>query len=224
MAKRRIVNTKFWSDCYIANLDPSEKLLFLYFLTNPYTNISGAYEISIKQIALDTGFDKEMVEKIIKRFEEDDKIQYLHGYIIVKNFLKHQEYNPKVLKGVENEAQNLPNDIKNIVYDSLSYLNSNSNLNSNPVGKLTPAQEARLFFGGKVENIFDEFKEKLSLSEPLLKTEFQKFILYWTEKNKSGTKERWEQQSTFEVRRRLATWLGKMKDYKTPKNQPNYVL
>lgn len=140
MAKRRLLNTKFWSDNYVSNLDPSEKLLFIYLLTNPYTNISGAYEISIKQIALDTGFDKEMVEKILRRFSLDKKIFYLKGYIIVKNFIKHQELNPKVLKGVENEARNLPESIKKIVYDSLSHLNLNSNINilgetSSPVSK-----------------------------------------------------------------------------------------
>ncbi len=128
MAKRRLINTKFWSDGYISELSPSEKLLFIYLLTNPYTNISGAYEISLKQMALDTGFERTMVEEILERFKTDDKILYLHGYIVIKNFIKHQELNPKVLKGVENEALNLPNDIKNIVYDSLSHLNLNSNL------------------------------------------------------------------------------------------------
>lgn len=90
--------------------------------------------------------------------------------------------------------------------------------------KITPAQEAKSFFEGNIDDIYQEMKSKLSLSDNLLKSEFQKFILYWTEKNKSGTKQRWEQQSTFEVKRRLATWLGKMKDFKNNKNQPNYVL
>lgn len=227
MAKRRIINTKFWSDNYISNLDPSEKLLFLYFLTNPYTNISGAYEISIKQIALDTGFDKEMVEKIIKRFKKDDKVHYMHGYIVVKNFIRHQENNPKVIIGVENEAKNLPNDIKNIVYDSLSYLNSNLNPNSNPVGEedkpLTPAQEARRFFEGEFEPILHEFIEKTRGNETALRNEFAKFILYWTEKNKSGTKQKWELETTFEVRRRIANWLSRSKDFNL-KSKANYVL
>lgn len=157
MAKRRIINTKFWSDNYITNLDPSEKLLFLYFLTNPYTNISGAYEISIRQIALDTGFDKEMVEKIIKRFSKDNKIYYLHGYVVIKNFIKHQEKNPKVRIGIENEAKNLPEDIKNIVYDSLSYLNLNSNLNSNSNLNLSSTDkksDAKL-----ISEVINSFKE-----------------------------------------------------------------
>lgn len=92
------------------------------------------------------------------------------------------------------------------------------------VQEITPAQEARSFFEGDIEKIFNEFKATTSLNSELLKSEFQKFILYWTEKNKSGTKQRWETERTFEVKRRLATWLGKMKDFKSNKNQPNYVL
>ena len=63
-----MINTRFWIDDYISHLDPTEKLMFLYFLTNPLTDICGVYEIPLKNIALDTGIDKEMVEKIIKRF------------------------------------------------------------------------------------------------------------------------------------------------------------
>lgn len=77
MAKQRMINTRFWEDGYTANLDPIEKLLFLYFLTNTSTNICGFYEIPLKKIASDTGLDKDMVLKIIKRFT-DDKKNILH--------------------------------------------------------------------------------------------------------------------------------------------------
>ena len=60
MAKERIVNTRFWSDTYISNLDPIEKLLFLYLITNQYTEISGLYELPLKYMAVDTGIDKDI--------------------------------------------------------------------------------------------------------------------------------------------------------------------
>ncbi len=56
LAKQRIVNTKFWDDSYITRLTPTEKLLFLYLITNPLTNISGVYELPLKRVAFDTGF------------------------------------------------------------------------------------------------------------------------------------------------------------------------
>jgi len=38
--KKRYISTKFWDDEFIVNLDPIEKLLFMYFLTNPLTNVA----------------------------------------------------------------------------------------------------------------------------------------------------------------------------------------
>jgi hypothetical protein len=40
-----------------------------------------------------------------------------------------------------------------------------------------------------------------------------KFCNYWTEKNRSGTKMRWELEKTFEITRRLATWASRDKEY-----------
>jgi predicted regulator of amino acid metabolism with ACT domain len=142
MAKQRMINTRFWEDGYTSNLDPIEKLLFLYFLTNTSTNICGFYEIPLKKIASDTGIDRDMVLKIIQRFTDDKKIYYIDGWICIKNFVKHQnQKSPTVRKGIEVELKNIPKNIAEMVetldsvysIDTLSHfnLNINSNLNSN---------------------------------------------------------------------------------------------
>lgn len=46
------------------------------------------------------------------------------------------------------------------------------------------------------------------VKEQVLKREIDKFCDYWTEPNKTGTKVRWELEKTFEVTRRLKTWLN----------------
>ena len=89
MAKQRFINTRFWNDNYISNLDPLEKLLFIYFLTNEHTNICGFYELPLKVIAVETGIDSEMIQKMLPRLE--DRIRYIDGMVIVKNALKHQD-------------------------------------------------------------------------------------------------------------------------------------
>ena len=130
-----MIDTRFWIDDYVSNLDPSEKLLFLYFLTNPYTDICGVYEIPLKHVALETGLDKEMVIKIVDRFSRDNKIFYENGWVAIKNFAKHQQNNPKVAKGIEIGLSKAPKELLDrlsIDYDSLSHLNLNSNSNSNP--------------------------------------------------------------------------------------------
>jgi len=111
MAKNRYLNTYFWSDIYIQDLDPSEKLLYIYLLTNEFTNISGIYEISVRRIAFDTGIDRDMVIKIINRFEVDGKIKYLDGKIAIKNFIKHQSLNPKICKGIAKELKKAPDEL-----------------------------------------------------------------------------------------------------------------
>jgi hypothetical protein len=109
MAKQRMINTKLWRDSYVSRLDPSEKLVFLYSLTNPETNLCGIYELPIRQICLDTGFDKEMIIKIFERFERDERICYFDEWIIIKNALRHQNVeNSKIRAGVEKELSSLP--------------------------------------------------------------------------------------------------------------------
>lgn len=121
MAKQRSFNTKFWDDEYIQNLDPIEKLLFIYFFTNPLTTMCGIYEISLKRGAFDTGIDKDMVEKVLKRFEEDRKIFYINGWIFIKNFLNHQILNPSVMEGVENTLKEIPYEITAKIKEILQF-------------------------------------------------------------------------------------------------------
>ncbi len=111
-AKLRSVNTKFWDDPYIIDLDPIEKLLFLYFLTNPLTNLAGVYEISLKRIAFDTGIDKDMVLKIIDRFEVDGKMFFRDGFIILVNYQKNQKFTEPMKINVRNTIAALPTEIR----------------------------------------------------------------------------------------------------------------
>lgn len=105
---QRIINDSFWTDPYIEDLDPSEKLLYLYLLTNPLCNIAGAYEIKMKRIAYETGFDKEMVDKVLNRFAKDGKIVRWNEWIFIVNFIKNQSNNPSVLKWAQRIVDCLP--------------------------------------------------------------------------------------------------------------------
>ena len=111
MAKKRYINTKFWDDNYIVELDPIEKLLFMYFLTNPLTDICGIYEIPLRRIAFDTGIDKDMVKRVIERFTLDKRVYFIDGYIYVKNFAKHQAANESIEKGIERSISLIPEEI-----------------------------------------------------------------------------------------------------------------
>lgn len=110
MAKERMINTRIWSDTWVSGLDPLEKLLFLYFLTNTYTNISGIYELPMKVAAVETGIDPSMFEKMLPHLEP--KIIYKHGWVILPNFPKYQNIeNPKIMAGIQRELAEVPKEI-----------------------------------------------------------------------------------------------------------------
>ena len=108
MAKKRYINTKFWSDTYIVNLDPLERYLFLYFLTNEHTDISGIYELPLRRIAQETGLEDEMVKKIAARFEGEGKIIIHNSWVYIKNFNKHQVMNTSIRQGIKNSLSIVP--------------------------------------------------------------------------------------------------------------------
>lgn len=72
----------------------------------------------------------------------------------------------------------------------------------------TPGEESREFFDkGDVYADIVLMLEKNGFNNEQAYTELEKFIAYWTEPNKSGKATRWEMQKTFDVKRRLKTWL-----------------
>ena len=75
MAKKRMIDTRFWDDNYIITLSPVEKLLFLYLITNPLTLICGVYEIAIRRIVFDTGISESEVLEKLEKFGRDGKVE-----------------------------------------------------------------------------------------------------------------------------------------------------
>ena len=140
MAKSRLINTCFWSDTYIQELTPENKLIFLFLLTNEKTEICGIYEISKKSIAFGTGLSIDTVSEAIARLCIDKKINYVDGWVWIRNFTKHQQRNPKVIAGIDRGLSCVPKDILDrlyIDYDRDSHFNSNFNFNFNFNSNLT---------------------------------------------------------------------------------------
>ena len=110
-----MIRDSFWTDTYIEKLTPDEKLLFIYLLTNPLCNVAGVYEIRAKRIGFETGYDVEVVETILKRFERDKKILRFEDWIVIVNHIKNQSLNPSIIQGCERIFNELPQDITNAV-------------------------------------------------------------------------------------------------------------
>lgn len=112
MAKQRYIKDSFWTDPYIEKCTPDEKLVFLYLLTNPQCNIAGVYEIRTKRIAYETGYDIEVIETILNRFQVDNKVILVEDYIIVVNHVKHQYLGSKTAEGINRIIEETPDKIK----------------------------------------------------------------------------------------------------------------
>lgn len=76
MAKFRKVFTAFWDDLFIEKLSPEDRYFYLFLLTNPLCTECGIYEISPSKICSYTGYNREAVMTILKRFEDSGKLIY----------------------------------------------------------------------------------------------------------------------------------------------------
>lgn len=115
MALCRNIHTSFWTDTKVADdFTAEDKYFMLYCLTNPYTNIIGCYEVSIRQIANDLGYSRDSVESLLKRFAEHHNIiEYdtTTKELWVKNWYKYNwTSSPKLDPHILNAIKNIKSD------------------------------------------------------------------------------------------------------------------
>ena len=107
MSKKRYINDNIWEDNYIIDLNTSEKMLFIYLLTNNRVSICWVYEISIRKIEMETWISNNEIIKILKKFESWWKIYYKDWIILISNFIKNQSLNDNMKKWIERELLDL---------------------------------------------------------------------------------------------------------------------
>lgn len=114
MATQRYISTSFWDDKWIRSLDPSERYLYLYLLTNPQTNIAGIYEITIDRVAFDTGYDERTLRPMLKRYAEAGKAYFLNdSWVVIPSWPRHQKAETKatIRRGIDAILAELPETI-----------------------------------------------------------------------------------------------------------------
>lgn len=75
MAIYRQIQMTFWSDSkVIDDFSIEDKFFYLYLLTNPHTNLAGCYELSLRKASEETGYKKDVAEKILARLEQEHKV------------------------------------------------------------------------------------------------------------------------------------------------------
>ena len=75
MALYRTVNLSFWTDPKVDDdFTPEDKYFYLYLLTNPHTNLVGCYEVSMKQMCRETGYNEDTVLRLLGRMSEQHDV------------------------------------------------------------------------------------------------------------------------------------------------------
>jgi hypothetical protein len=112
MAIFRKIHTSFWGDSFIQDLTPEQKYFFLYLLTNDKTKQCGIYEITVRQMCYDTGYNEETIKKLLEFFNSKGKIQYSEETkeIALKNWAKFNDSSsPHVKTCINNELKLVKN-------------------------------------------------------------------------------------------------------------------
>ena len=125
--KTRIIHTRFWKDDYISNLNRTEKIIFIYLITNESLNMCGIYELPDKYICLDVGVTQPELTKAKQKFHKDNKIIFIKGWIKIVNHDKFNSYGKGMQeKALEKELSILPTYITDTSIDTSIHTRPNT--------------------------------------------------------------------------------------------------
>lgn len=114
MAIYRNIHLSFWTDSKIDDyFTPEDKYFFLYLLTNPHTNICGCYEISIRAMSRELGYNEDAISRLLNRMEiEHDVIRYSRDTkeVLILHWSRYNWTNsPKLEKNIRECAEYIKN-------------------------------------------------------------------------------------------------------------------
>lgn len=160
MANYRQIHTQIWRDNWFLDLEPDEKLLFIYLFSNDNSNLAGIYELHERIVQLETGLDRKRINEIITKLEGDGKVFYRDGVVWIVNMQKyHSNAGEKVRRNIELIIEGIPDcevkekyciyngiELENTlseIKDTLSYSKSKSKLNSKSKTEKEEKEEAQ---------------------------------------------------------------------------------
>ena len=123
MAVYRNISMDFWTDSKVVDdFTPEDRYFHIYLLTNPHTNLCGCYEVSLKQIANETGYNTDTVSRLLDRFQTVHKtLEYCKETkeILILNWFKYNwTASPKLDKPLLKDIESIKNErFRNFVGD-----------------------------------------------------------------------------------------------------------
>lgn len=118
---QRSFDDAFWGDKFVQSLPPNAKLLFAYLWTNKSCNQAALYEITIRTITFETGFEEKELPPLFETLKP--KVQWYpdNNIVWVKNFVKRQPKSPQFLIGVAKCLKDFSSNNNGLVKEFLEY-------------------------------------------------------------------------------------------------------
>lgn len=186
MAIYRNLHISFWTDNKVEDdFTPEDKYFYAYLLTNPQTNICGCYEVSFNQMSHHTGYTKDTISRLIRRFEN------VHGVIrycaetkevlILKWYKYNWSKSEKTLVGVENVAKHIKSDdFRRYVMDTVNKVRGGADdCQTEEEPKNVPSVSAKKVSSADMLN---DMVSEFAISDYLLES-VQDWIAYKGERN-----------------------------------------
>ena len=198
------VDEVFWTDPEVQCLQPNEKLLFLYLITNPHTHYSGIYYLPTSFILEETGIQGNPIKKALTTLEGGNFIEYdsQKKIVWVKQMAKHQvsQGNTKnILLGIANHLEKLHKSF--LIKDFLDYykylgipIENPSKWDAEPIPESVAVEEA----------VKEEGEEK---KKPPSK------ISFGEHENVKMTKGEYEKLKEITAPNHLGNYIEKLSDY-----------
>jgi hypothetical protein len=125
-----------------------------------------------------------------------------------------------ISKTEANELQIISKTVTNVNDNVNDNNNKNDNQNNN-VLLIKETKPKKNFEDRKLE--FRDKLHEIMIVESVDKNMVKEFYLYWTEQNQSNTKMRFELEKTYDITRRLSTWIKNADKFSTNKNINNGI-
>jgi hypothetical protein len=90
MAYFRQIHVRIWKDEWFGELNPKQKLLFVYLFSNEQVSLSGIYELSLRVICFETGLSQKDVLGIMDVFAAAGKAYYKDSVVWIPSLPRYQ--------------------------------------------------------------------------------------------------------------------------------------
>lgn len=228
---RKIIDNPVWKNSQLSHLFIHLLLLATYgdtkFLWNGKEEVLKRGQLITGRYALAeaTGISPNTIKGYLKILENIGIItrKSTNKFTII-TIIKYNQYQDRRVNHTTKDTSQTP--ARHQPDTTFNNINKDNNINKESGDKSpTPSQVAKEFFNQETtrRNIGIQLAEKYGVDLKAIAEEIRKFTQYWTEPNKSGTRQRWETEKTFEVSRRLEKWFSNIKHFKSD-NKPTTTI